>query len=72
MGCPTGKQRPTNPLIQAQISTAAGFRGKRLLRAKPAESFTRLVETKTTAVQRVWWLLRCFPTLYGYGLGFWF
>ena len=48
-----GKQRPIKPLIQAQISTAAGFRGKRLLRAKPAESFTRLVETKTTAVQTV-------------------
>lgn len=45
-----GKQRPVKPPFQAQISTAPGFRGKRLFRAKAAESFTRLVETKTTAV----------------------
>jgi len=67
-----GKHMFWRAALQAWISTTAGFGGKRLIQVNPSKSFTRSVETKPAVLEWVSRLLPCFPTLYGYGFGFWF
>ena len=54
--------------MQTWISTAAGFRGKRLIQANPSKPFTRPVEMKSLVLEGFERLLPRFPSLYGYGV----